>query len=106
MAKIVKRKIRWVPSGDADVVGYKVYWVVGGGDIDYESPDVKVFPASQTEVIVPDDIAELTSVDDNVTIGVSSFDDIGNESDVTSVTVPFDFIAPASPTDLSVESFF
>lgn len=105
MAKIVKRRIRFVPSADADVVSYRVYWNVGGGAVDYNTPNFADFPSTKSQIIVPDELPALASVDDDVTIGVSSVDDIGNESDITIVMVPFDFAAPSAPTGLVVETF-
>lgn len=105
MAKIVKRKIRWVSSQASDVVGYKVYYVVGGGAIDYASTPFKEVNSNISQLVVPDDLPELANVDSDVTIGVAAVDDIGNESDVTEVTVPFDFAAPDVPTGLVVETF-
>jgi hypothetical protein len=104
MAKTIKRRIRWNASNSLDVLSHKVYWVVGGGEIDYASTNFREFPSNVTQAIIPDDIPELGGVDDDVTIGVTAVDDIGNESDITAVTVPLDFLAPSAPTGLVVET--
>lgn len=105
MAKVLKRRVRWPASNAVDVVGYKVYWVVGGGQIDYSSENFVQVPANVSQIAIPDQIPALADVEDDVTIGVSAIDDIGNESDVTSVTVPFDFAAPDAPANVVVEAF-
>ena len=106
MAKIVKRRIRWNPSDASDVAGYKVYWNVGGGAIDISVDPSKLFPpTAPLQAIVPDDIPELGSVDDeDVTIGIAAVDDVGNESDLDLITVPFDTSAPSAPTGVTVDS--
>jgi hypothetical protein len=104
MAKIVKRRIRWVASEAADVVGYRVYWNIGGGEIDIATAPSKLL-GNVTQAIVPDDIPELASVDDqDVTIGIASVDDVGNESDLGLTIVPFDTSAPDAPTGVTVDS--
>jgi hypothetical protein len=102
MAKIVKRTISWGASTAPDVQGYKIYWAVGaGGSVDYTSTFADV--GNVTSVIIPDDVPTFPIVDDVVTIGVTAYDDVGNESDMTVVTdVPFDFTAPDAPTNVVV----
>lgn len=105
MAKIVKRRIRWNPSDSTDVSEYKVYWKVGGGDIDIAVDPFKLFPpTAPLQAIVPDDIPELGDIDDDVTIGIAAVDDVGNESDLDLITVPFDTSAPSAPTGVTVDS--
>ena len=63
MAKIRKRKIRWNPSSTADVVGYKVYWSVGGG-VNYNSESAEV--GMRTEVILPDELPSFPLVEGEI----------------------------------------
>ena len=102
MAKIVKRTISWGASTATDVQGYKLYWAVGAGaTVDYTSVFADV--GNVTTVIIPDDVPTFPIVDDVVTIGVTAYDDVGNESDMTVVNdVPFDFTAPDAPTNVVV----
>jgi hypothetical protein len=102
MAKIVKRTISWGASTAPDVQGYKFYWAVGqGAVIDYLSDNVDV--GNVITIIIPDDVPTFPLVEDLVQIGVTAYDDVGNESDMTvSNDVPFDFTAPDAPTNLVV----
>ena len=102
MAKILQRTISWDPSPATDVVGYNLYWAVGADAVvDYLSDHANV--GNKTNVVIPDDVAEFPLVEDVMSLGVTAFDDIGNESDMTSVqNVPFDFVAPDAPTNLVV----
>lgn len=112
MAKIVKRKIRWVPSTAADVTGYRLYWNLDGPVDPANTADSKLFEVAnltlvegKLQVLVPDDIPALEGVDDDtVTIGIAAVDDVGNESDVVEVTAPFDASSPSAPSGLEVTS--
>jgi len=101
MAKIVKRKISWGASTATDTQGYKLYWSVGEGTtLDYTSDNVDV--GNVTSVTIPDDVASFPLVDNTINIGVTAYDDVGNESDMTTISSPFDFTAPDAPTNLVV----
>jgi len=99
MAKIVKRTINFVASTAPDVQGYKLYWAVGGG-VDYLSDNVDI--GNVTTVIIPDDVPTFPLVKDTIELGVTAYDDMGNESDMTVLSAPFDFDAPDAPTNLEV----
>jgi hypothetical protein len=101
MAKIRKRKIRWDASTSTDVVGYKVYWAVGG-DVNYDSDCVKVGMCE--EIIVPDGIPSFPQTQDKIEIGVTAINEIGNESDMAKFSAPFQFSVPESPENLVMEN--
>jgi Tfp pilus assembly protein PilZ len=101
MARIRKRKIRWNSSNDSGVAGYKLYWAVGK-EVDYNSDFAEV--GNVTEVILPDDVPSFPIVAGDIELGVVAVDNIGNESDMTKLSAPFDFTAPDAPTGLSVET--
>lgn len=103
MAKIRKRRVHWNGSPSPDVVGYKLYWAVGGkwGGLNYNAKFADL--GSVTEVVLPDDIPEFPEVVDIVEIAVTAVDSSGNESDMVRTSAPFKFSAPDPPTDLVVE---
>ena len=101
MAKIRKRRIRWNPSTAADIAGYKLYWAVGGG-VSYDSDFAEV--GRRTEVILPDEIPSFPLVEAEIELGITAFNEIGNESDMTKFSAPFEFAVPNPPGDLVVET--
>jgi hypothetical protein len=103
MAKIVKRTISWGASTALDLTGYKLYWAVGAdATVNYLSTNANV--GKKTSIIIPDDVPTFPLLGDNlVSLGVTAYDDVGNESDMTVIkNVPFDFTAPDAPTNLVV----
>jgi hypothetical protein len=104
MAKIIKKKVSWNPSSATDVVSYRLYWSTeSSGAPDYSS-DYKEVDSSVTQVIIPDETPTFPiAIEDNYILGVSSVDDVGNESDIAmAAAVPFDFNAPDAPSDISI----
>jgi hypothetical protein len=101
MAKIRKRKIRWDASFSSDIVGYKVYWAVGG-EVNYDSDCVKVGMCE--EIILPDGIPSFPLTQDKIEIGVTAVNEIGNESDMVKLSAPFQFSRPESPANLVMET--
>jgi len=107
MAKIVKRTLSWSPSAATDLAGYRLYWAIGANaTIDYDSNHVDL--QNVTGIVIPDDVPSVFPLAEPIlSIGVSAFDVIGNESDITVVqNVPFDFVAPDAPTNLVVGTLF
>ena len=100
MAKIKKRTLRWNASPSTQVVGYKLYWSEDGG-VSYNSNSVKV--GNVTEVVLPEDVKALADVDGPVEIGIAAIDEVGNESDLITLKMPFQFKVPQAPTDLRLE---
>jgi hypothetical protein len=101
MAKIRRRKIRWDAPPSADVVGYKVYWAVGGG-VNYDSDCTKVGVCE--EIVLPDGIPSFPLTQDTIEIGVTAVNEIGNESDMAKLSAPFQFSVPAAPANLAMEN--
>ena len=101
MARIRKRKVRWSPSIAAGVVGYRLYWAIAQ-EVSYNSDFTEV--GNVTEVVLPDDVPSFPTVAGDIDLGVTALDHIGNESDMAKLSSPFDFTAPAPPTDLVVET--
>jgi len=101
MARIRKRKVRWNPSSASGVKGYKLYWAVGK-EVNYDCDFAEL--GDVTEVTLPDDVPTFPIVAGDMELGVVAVDHIGNESDMTKLSAPFDFTAPEAPTGLSVET--
>lgn len=100
MAKVKNYTITWTKSTATDVVGYKVYYVPETDVLDYGSPNVAV--GDVDTVTIPADVPDFPLIDGVYKIGLSSVDDVGNESDIIEKTVPFDLVAPDAPTNLEV----
>lgn len=104
MARIKKKTLSWEPPVDIDVVGFKLYVVPEGSQIDPASTPFIQVPADTLTVLLPDDFPDGTFDQDiNYTIGISTVDDVGNEGDIVTVANPFDFIAPGVVTNIKVE---
>ena len=101
MAKIRRRRIHWNVSSDASVVGFKLYWSVSGA-ASYGSEFADV--GNVTEVVVPDDIPSFPLVAGVMELGVTAYNEVGSESDMTRFSAHFDFTAPAPPTELMVDA--
>jgi hypothetical protein len=103
MPMIRKRKVRWNGSPSSDVVGYKLYWAIGGKweGLSYNAESAEL--GNVTEVILPDDVAQFPEIAEMVEVAVTAVDSSGNESDMVKISTPFKFSAPDPPTDLVVE---
>lgn len=101
--KVIKKKIRWDAGTAADIVAHRIYVEKDPTVPTYGSVYVEI-QMPQTYVVVPDDFPAETFNEDVVYIvGISSVDDVGNESDIITVSSPFDFVAPDAPTNIVVE---
>ena len=101
--RTIKKRIRWDPSLAADVAVYRVYVEKEPTAVGYDSQYIEV-TAPTTQVVVPDDFPAGTFSEDTLyNMGISALDDLGNESDITPVSAPFDFVAPDAPTNIIVE---
>lgn len=94
MAKIRKRKVRWNASSSPGVIGYKVYWAVGGG-VNYDSDFAEV--GNVTEIILPDDIPAFPVFRGDIQLGITAVTEMGNESEMMTTSAPFEFLAPDPP---------
>lgn len=99
MAKIVGKKVKWVASTAADVVAHKVYVCPEGTTMDYNTPAAQVNMPT-LEYVLPG--VFNMSVEQNYQVGISAVDDVGNESDIVKVTIPFDLVAPTAPSGVQV----
>lgn len=99
--KITKKKFSFDLESTEGVAGYNVYY--DKNVITYDSNKVtftNIVPDQLTYTItLPDDVP-LTDGDYN--IGVSVFDEEGNESEIIVISYFFDFIAPVSPKNLRI----
>ena len=100
LAKIKKRKLSWNASASAQVVGYKLYWSEGDG-VDYDSNFVKL--GNVTEIVLPDDIKALAEINGPVEIGIAAIDEVGNESDLITLKLPYQLKIPQAPSDLRLD---
>ncbi len=101
MSKIKKRKLRWEASESSQVVGYKLYWSESG-EVGYDSQYVRL--GKVTEIILPDDVEAFTPGDGPIAFGITAYDELGNESDMTTFVAPYQFSVPQAPVDLWVET--
>lgn len=100
MAIIKKRKLHWKASASAQTVGYKLYWA-RQGELSYSSNSE--YLGKVMEVIVPDGLSSFEAGTGPFDFGIVAVDDSGNESDMTTLTVPFHFIAPQAPDEMRMD---
>lgn len=99
--------MKFAPSGSPDVVGYVMYMELMPNLVTRGS--LKIFlgmpPIDPADGLMYVNIAELENIpttDGHYNIGVSAFDDAGNESAFTTAdNVPLDFVAPDAPGALT-----
>ena len=103
MAKIVQKKFKWDPIPETpDHAGYRVYVAREDEVLDYNSPYAEV-DKNTLEVKIPDDFPEDANITEGIyQIGVTPFDNEGNEPDMFVVTYPFDFSPPPMVTAAEV----
>ena len=101
MAKMKKRRLSWVASNSSQVVGYKLYWAVGGG-VGYDSSCVRL--NNVTEIVLPDDVESFTPANGPIEFGITAIDELGNESDMATLFAPYQFSVPEAPQDLKMET--
>ena len=102
MAKVIKKRIKFIPSTGEDVVAHRIYVAPEPDELNYASLFVEVqMPADS--VIVPDEFPGFPMRDVIYNVGITALDDVGNESDMTMITAPFDFAAPPAPTGVEIE---
>jgi len=99
MAKIIRRKLSWKVSASAQTIGYKLYWSQQG-ELGYES-DCE-YLGNVLEVIIPDGLSSFKPGTGPFDFGLTAVDDSGNESDMTTLTAPFHFIAPVPPVEMHI----
>ena len=100
MAKIKRRKLKWIASDSSQVVGYKLYWSENGA-VHYDSQCAML--GNITEIILPDDVNSFTPNGDPIEFGVTALDELGNESDMITLKAPYQFNVPKAPEDLYLQ---
>ena len=100
MAKIKKRRLRWTGSDSAQVVGYKLYWSENG-EVNYNSKSVTL--GNITEIVLPDDVDSFIPVGGPIVFAITALDEIGNESDMTTLVAPYQFNVPKAPDELYLQ---
>lgn len=101
MAKVIKKKIKFIPSTGIDVLSHKIYVAPDPDELTYASPSV-VVDMPKDFVIVPDEFPGFPLRDVEYQVGVTAIDDVGNESDMAVVQAPFDFDAPPAPSGVEI----
>ena len=99
MAKIRKYTMVWTLPNDPDVVSVRVRCSTNpftGGQEDYDIPFDDVGKVDRCDLPLP----KTPLIDGDLSVGISTVDDVGNESDISFVTIPFDLVAPAPVTGL------
>jgi hypothetical protein len=100
MAKIKRRRLKWVASSSPQVVGYKLYWSQNG-DLNYDSQWLML--GNVTEIVLPDDVKSFKPDGGPVEFGVTAVDELGNESDMVTLKAPYQFNLPKAPDDLYLQ---
>ena len=100
MAKLKKRILRWHASSSPQVIGYKLYWSESG-DLTYDSNQANL--GNVTEIVLPDDVDSFKPNGGPVELGITSIDELGNESDMIKLVAPYQFSIPEAPRDLRIE---
>lgn len=100
MGKIKKRKLRWTGSESPQVVGYKLYWEEGG-KVTYDSSSAIL--GNVTEVVLPDEVEDFRPENGPIEFGITAVDELGNESDLVTVSAPYQFIVPQAPDGIWLE---
>jgi hypothetical protein len=109
MPLVLKRKVWWGP-----VPGASSYVLYLSEDRAIFEPDTFLWEATpgiiskrvigKTEVILPDDWPEFPEEPGTYYIGITSRDDLGNQSDPFLVSGSFKFLAPPAPSQGGIES--
>ena len=100
MAKLKKRILRWHASSSPQVIGYKLYWSESG-DLTYDSNQALL--GNVSEIVLPDDVDSFKPNGGPVELGITSIDELGNESDMIKLMAPYQFSIPEAPRDLRIE---
>jgi hypothetical protein len=100
VGKIKKRKLRWTGSESSQVVGYKLYWETGG-KVTYDSSS-KIL-GNVTEIVLPDDVENFKIDNGPIEFGITAVDELGNESDLITISAPYQFKIPQAPNEIWLE---
>ena len=100
MAKIKRRRLKWIASDSSQVVGYKLYWSENGA-VGYDSQCAIL--GNVTEIILPDDVKSFIPNGGPVEFGITAVDELGNESDMITLKAPYQFNVPKAPEELYMQ---
>ena len=100
MARLKKRKLRWHASSSPQVIGYKLYWAERG-DVNYNSSQALL--GNVTEIVLPDDVDSFKPGEGQIELGITSIDELGNESDMITLKAPYQFSVPKAPQNFEME---
>jgi len=100
MAKIKRRRLKWVASSSPQVIGYKLYWSENG-ELNYDSQWLML--GNVTEIVLPDDVKSFKPNGGPIEFGVTAVDELGNESDMVTLRAPYQFNVPKAPDDLYLQ---
>ena len=100
MAKIKKRRLKWIASDSPQVVGYKLYWSENG-PVNYYSKCVNL--GNVTEIVLPEDVDSFVPGGGPVEFAITAVDELGNESDMVTLKAPYQFNVPKAPEDLYLQ---
>jgi hypothetical protein len=106
---IHKRRIWWEPVPEAK--SYMVYVLkedksIAPVDFLWENTPgiIPKLVVGKTEIMIPDDWPEFPVTPGTYHIGITSMDDVGNQSDPFVLSGLFRFVAPRSPSRGGIES--
>jgi len=99
MAKLKKRILRWHASSSPQVIGYKLYWSEGD-DVNYDSHQALL--GNVTEIVLPDGVDSFKPSDGQIKFGITSIDELGNESDMMTLKAPYQFSVPKAPQNFQM----
>lgn len=108
MSQVNTTYLQFLPSGSADVTGYKLYVEANPNPVGYTSPSFDLgnpTPTGSPGVISIDlsTLPGMTSYDGLYNIGVTAVDDQANESSMSIANgVQLDFVAPDPPGPIQV----
>jgi len=99
MAKIRKFKLSWKPSESDIPVGYKLYWSVKS-PVNYSSNSIEI--GKINELDLPDILVGIALSGESIYLGISAVDEMGNESDIITLSEPYNFSVPPAPEDFTL----
>ena len=99
MAKIAEHKLTWTASASLDVGGYKIYFNDDGTQPDYLS---KSHDCGNVAEVLVSDLADFPTTEGTYVLGLTAYDNSGNESDMVHKDFFLDLVAPDAPTSFTI----
>ena len=97
--KLVGYELSWTAVATPDLAGYKIYWEDDGTQPNYLS---SFHDAGNVTTVDINNIPGFPGIEGDITLGLTAYDTVGNESDMVYNTSFFDRAAPAAPTNFTV----